>query len=39
MAMARPRGSTTVVCRDSLARLLRMIGAREFLTLRRADDV
>ncbi|GAA4977509.1 anti-anti-sigma regulatory factor [Nonomuraea thailandensis] len=38
-AMARPRGATTVVCRDSTARVLRLIGADEYVAVRRVDDV
>ncbi|WP_170223529.1 MEDS domain-containing protein [Nonomuraea turkmeniaca] len=38
-AMARPPGSTTVVCGDAMARVLRLIGADAFVTVRRAGDV
>jgi anti-anti-sigma regulatory factor len=38
-AMARPRGSTAVVCRDSIARVLRLIGAAEVVAVRRVGDV
>ncbi|GAA2880267.1 MEDS domain-containing protein [Nonomuraea rubra] len=38
-AMARPRGATAVVCRDSTARVLRLIGADEFVAVRRVGDV
>ncbi|MEV0390879.1 MEDS domain-containing protein [Nonomuraea sp. NPDC050643] len=38
-AMARPQGSTAVVCRDSMARVLRLIRADEFVTVRRVGDV
>ncbi|TYB67911.1 STAS domain-containing protein [Nonomuraea sp. PA05] len=38
-AMARPYGTTSVVCRDPVARVLRLIGADEFLAVRRAGDV
>ncbi|GAA2207067.1 hypothetical protein GCM10009850_025250 [Nonomuraea monospora] len=38
-AMSRPYGTTSVVCRDPVARVLRLIGADEFLTVRRAGDV
>ncbi|MFB9624831.1 MEDS domain-containing protein [Nonomuraea helvata] len=37
-AMARPRGSTVVVCGDSMARVLRLIRADEFITVRRVGD-
>ncbi|MGR6921482.1 MEDS domain-containing protein [[Actinomadura] parvosata] len=37
-AMARPRGATSVVCRDSMARVLRLIGADEFIAVRRVGD-
>lgn len=37
-AMARPPGSTAVVCRDPMARVLRLIGAEEFVTVRRVGD-
>ncbi|MEV4171453.1 MEDS domain-containing protein [Nonomuraea sp. NPDC049709] len=38
-AMARPRGSTVVVCRDTMARVLRLIRADEYVTVRRVGDV
>ena len=38
-AMARPPGSTVVVCRDSIARVLRLIRADEFVAVRRVGDV
>lgn len=38
-AMARPRGATEVVCRDPVARVLRLIRADEFVTVRRVGDV
>ncbi|MEV4566586.1 MEDS domain-containing protein [Nonomuraea sp. NPDC049419] len=38
-AMARPRGTTTVLCRDPMARVLRLIGADAYIAVRRADDV
>ncbi|MGW0802888.1 MEDS domain-containing protein [Nonomuraea sp. NPDC002799] len=38
-AMARPQGSTVVVCRESMARVLRLIRADEFITVRRMGDV
>ncbi|WP_188194962.1 MEDS domain-containing protein [Nonomuraea sp. SYSU D8015] len=34
MAMARPEGSTVVVCREAMARVLRLIRADEFLAVR-----
>ncbi|UBU16959.1 MEDS domain-containing protein [Nonomuraea gerenzanensis] len=37
-AMARPRGSTVVVCRDSMARVLRLISADEYVVVRRVGD-
>lgn len=37
-AMARPRGTTTVICRAPMARVLRLIGADQHLAVRRADD-
>ncbi|KAB8188249.1 STAS domain-containing protein [Nonomuraea phyllanthi] len=37
-AMARPRGSTVVVCGESTARVLRLIRADEFVTVRRVAD-
>ncbi|MFC4119605.1 MEDS domain-containing protein [Nonomuraea zeae] len=37
-ALARPPGSTVVVCRDSIARVLRLIRAEEFVTVRRVGD-
>lgn len=39
MAMARPEGSTVVVCGEIVARVLRLIRADEFLALRRVGDV
>ncbi|MEV0619939.1 MEDS domain-containing protein [Nonomuraea sp. NPDC050404] len=39
MALARPPGSSSIVCRGFLARLLRLIGATPFIAVRRADDV
>jgi anti-anti-sigma regulatory factor len=38
-ALARPGRRTVVVCGDALARLLRLIGADELVTVRRAGDV
>ncbi|MFG1701913.1 MEDS domain-containing protein [Nonomuraea sp. M3C6] len=38
-ALARPRGSTAVRCRDSVARVLRLIRADEFIAVRRVGDV
>ncbi|SEG83491.1 Anti-anti-sigma regulatory factor (antagonist of anti-sigma factor) [Nonomuraea solani] len=38
-AMARPEGSTAIVCRDSMARVLRLIRADEFIAVRRVGDV
>ncbi|MFC5830871.1 MEDS domain-containing protein [Nonomuraea insulae] len=37
-AMARPPGTTAVVCRDPMARVLRLIGAEEFVAVRRVGD-
>jgi anti-anti-sigma regulatory factor len=38
-AMARPAGTTTVVCGEAVARVLRMIRADEVLAVRRVGDV
>ncbi|WP_268958772.1 MEDS domain-containing protein [Nonomuraea aridisoli] len=38
-AMARPRGATVVVCRDPVARVLRLIRADAFVVVRRVGDV
>ncbi|MEO3871652.1 MEDS domain-containing protein [Nonomuraea sp. B12E4] len=38
-AMARPRDSTVMVCRDTVARVLRLIRADEFIAVRRVGDV
>lgn len=38
-ALARPPGSTVVVCGDAVARLLRLIRADEFVTVHRVGDV
>ncbi|WP_177227305.1 MEDS domain-containing protein [Nonomuraea pusilla] len=37
--LARPPGSTVVVCRETVARVLRLVGADDHLTLCRAGDV
>ncbi|TMR89211.1 MEDS domain-containing protein [Nonomuraea basaltis] len=37
-AMARPAGSTVVVCGDAMARVLRLIRADEFVGVRRVGD-
>ncbi|GAA3606811.1 hypothetical protein GCM10022419_109550 [Nonomuraea rosea] len=38
-ALARAPGSTVVVCRESIARVLRLIRADEFIVVRRVGDV